>query len=149
MNNRKTKQKEQWIEEITKEWQLSLNETTFLEDCFDLIQYRDAVEVAQNLINYYFSNNWDKLLSMIPAREVKNYAEIEFDMIEEGDCEEEKTLEDFDDYEIADEYFDRRLGEEDKLDIVVESQLEELTSKFLAADFAKRNEVLNSLKWIH
>lgn len=145
MINRKTKQKEQWIEEISKEWELSINENEFLEDCFDLIQYRDGVKTVQNLINFYFSNEWDNLLEMLPANAVKNYAEIEFDLIEETDWEEEKTLEDFDDDEIEAEYSYRGLGRSEKLDIVTNSQLEELTSKFLKADLTKRNEILKLL----
>ena len=145
MTNRKTKQKEQWIEEISKEWELSINESEFLEDCLDLIQYRDAVTVAQKLLNFYFENEWDNLLEMIPANAVKNYAEMEFDLIDvdDCDCEEEKTLDDFDDDEIEAEYSYRGLGRSEKLDIVTDSQLEELTSKFLAADFSTRQSILS------
>ena len=53
-------------------------------------------------------------------------------------------LSDFDDDDLLDEC--ERRGLNKRIDIVTESQLEELNSLFLSADFNKRNEILKLIK---
>ena len=81
---------------------------------------------------------------MIPDYYISNYASFNLNMIEKGDCEV-KSLEDFDDDEIKEEYFDR-FDIVHSGDIVTDMNLEEMSELFLSFSPQKQQDIINFLK---
>ena len=106
MTNRTNKKLEDFKELIDREWQLNLNEDEFLDSVFSLLLSRETKKAAE-IINLFYSEEWESLLDMIPDREIEDYAEEELGMI---NSDEGKTLDDFSEREfvelLKDEYFD-------------------------------------------
>lgn len=106
MVNRREKQLQEFKELINRDWQLSLDEEGFLDSVFSLLLSRETKKAAE-IINLFYSEEWESLLDMIPDREIEDYAEEELGMI---NSDEGKTLDDFSEREIVehlkDEYFD-------------------------------------------
>ena len=146
MTNRTNKQLEDFKELIDREWQLNLNEEEFLDSVFSLLLSRETKKAAE-IVNLFYSEEWEDLLELIPENPIKNYAEFHYDMIDEGDCDcdEEKTLEDFDDWDIKEEYSER-FGTKEALDIITEMNLSEMTDLFLSFSPQKQIETINLLK---
>ena len=86
----------------------------------------------------------ESLLDMIPDYYINNYASFNLNMIEKGDCEV-KSLEDFDDDEIKEEYFDR-FDIVHSSDIVTDMNLEEMSELFLSFSPQKQQDIINFLK---
>ena len=143
MTNRTNKQLEDFKELIDREWQLNLNEEEFLDSVFSLLLSRETKKAAE-IINLFYSEEWESLLDMIPDYYISNYASFNLNMIEEGDCEV-KSLEDFDDDEIKEEYFDR-FDIVHSGDIVTDMNLEEMSELFLSFSPQKQQDIINFLK---
>lgn len=143
MTNRTNKQLEDFKELIDREWQLNLNEDEFLDSVLNLLLSRETKKAAE-IINLFYSEEWESLLDMIPDYYISNYASFNLNMIEEGDCEV-KSLEDFDDDEIKEEYFDR-FDIVHSGDIVTDMNLEEMSELFLSFSPQKQQDIINFLK---
>ena len=143
MVNRKEKQLQEFKELINRDWQLSLDEDEFLDSVLSLLLSRETKKAAE-IINLFYSEEWESLLDMIPDYYINNYASFNLNMIEEGDCEV-KSLEDFDDDEIKEEYFDR-FDIVHSGDIVTDMNLEEMSELFLSFSPQKQQDIINFLK---
>ena len=143
MVNRREKQLQEFKELINRDWQLSLDEEGFLDSVFSLLLSRETKKAAE-IINLFYSEEWESLLDMIPDYYISNYASFNLNMIEEGDCEV-KSLEDFDDDEIKEEYFDR-FDIVHSGDIVTDMNLEEMSELFLSFSPQKQQDIINFLK---
>lgn len=97
------------------------------------------------MVESFVEKEWYNVLDLIPIFMKEDWAE-RHDFIKEEDCDyEEPSLEDFTDDEIEEEYFDRKdVGH--RIDIILDSQLDELTSSFLAADFKTQELILEQLR---
>ena len=146
MVNRREKQLQEFKELINRDWQLSLDEDEFLDSVLNLLLSRETKKAAE-IVNFFYAEQWEDLLELIPENPIKNYAEFHYDMIDEGDCnrDEEKTLEDFDDWDIKEEYSER-FGTKEALDIITEMNLSEMTDLFLSFSPQKQIETINLLK---
>ena len=143
MVNRREKQLQEFKELINRDWQLSLDEDEFLDSVLNLLLSRETKKAAE-IVNFFYSEEWESLLDMIPDYYINNYASFNLNMIEEGDCEV-KSLEDFDDDEIKEEYFDR-FDIVHSGDIVTDMNLEEMSELFLSFSPQKQQDIINFLK---
>ena len=143
MTNRTNKKLQEFKELINRDWQLNLNEEEFLDSVFSLLLSRETKKAAE-IVNLFYSEEWESLLDMIPDYYISNYASFNLNMIEEGDCEV-KSLEDFDDDEIKEEYFDR-FDIVHSGDIVTDMNLEEMSELFLSFSPQKQQDIINFLK---
>ena len=143
MTNRKPKQLQEFKELINRDWQLSLDEDEFLDSVLNLLLARETKKAAE-IVNFFYSEEWESLLDMIPDREIEDYASFNLNMIEEGDCEV-KSLEDFDDDEIKEEYFDR-FDIVHSGDIVTDMNLGEMNELFLSLLPQKQLEIIKLLQ---
>lgn len=143
MINRKEKQLEDFKTLITKEWKLSLAEEDFLDTILNLLLTQDSKKV-NDVLDSYLREDWEEVLEMIPDYYVENYASYNLDMLEAGDCKE-KSLEDFDDDEIKEEYLDR-FNIVHNGNIVSDMNLEEMSELFLSFSPQKQLDVINFLK---
>ena len=143
MTNRTNKKLEEFKDLIDRDWQLDLNEMEFLDSVLNLLLSRETKKAAE-IINLFYSEEWESLLDMIPDYYISDYASFNLNMIEKGDCEV-KSLEDFDDDEIKEEYFDR-FGTKEALDIVTEMHLKEMSELFLSFSPQKQQDIINFLK---
>ena len=140
MTNRTEKQLEDFKEEISKEWQLSLTEVEFLENALNILKERSVNNRLNNILGAVDYQNWEKVLQLIPQAEIEVYAANTF-----FKNSLPTSIEEFSDSEIVIEALERGLSVNvSKLDVVTESQLKDLTSKFLAADFETRNRMLTN-----
>ena len=146
MVNRREKQLQEFKELINRDWQLSLDEDEFLDSVLNLLLSRETKKAAE-IVNFFYSEEWDSLLELIPENPIKNYAEFHYDMIDEGDCDcdEEKTLEDFDDWDIKEEYSER-FGKKEALDIITEMHLKEMTDLFLSFSPQKQDDIIKLIR---
>ena len=146
MVNRREKQLQEFKELINRDWQLSLDEDEFLDSVLNLLLSRETKKAAE-IVNFFYAEQWEDLLELIPENPIKNYAEFHYDMIDEGDCncDEEKTLEDFDDWDIKEEYSER-FGTKEALDIITEMHLKEMTDLFLSFSPQKQSEIIKLLQ---
>lgn len=142
MTNRKDKQLQAFKELINKEWQLSIDEDEILENILEIFRTRDLKKQEQ--LSYIPFDDVKELLETLDDYDIKSFAETYLNMIEERDCEE-KTLEDFDDNEIKEEYFDR-FDVAGSLDIISDMHLEEMTILFLSFSPQKQQDIINLLK---
>ena len=143
MTNRTNKKLQEFKELINRDWQLNLNEEQFLDSVFSLLLSRETKKAAE-IINLFYSEEWESLLELIPDYYISNYASFNLNMIEKGDCEV-KSLEDFDDDEIKEEYFDR-FDIVHSGDIVTDMNLEEMSELFLSFSPQKQQDIINFLK---
>ena len=143
MVNRKEKQLQEFKELINRDWQLSLDEDEFLDSVLNLLLSRETKKAAE-IINLFYSEEWESLLDMIPDYYISNYTSFNLNMIEKGDCEV-KSLENFDDDEIKEEYFDR-FDIVHSGDIVTDMNLEEMSELFLSFSPQKQQDIINFLK---
>ena len=143
MVNRREKQLQEFKELINRDWQLSLEEDEFLDSVLNLLLSRETKKAAE-IVNFFYSEEWENLLDMIPDYYISNYASFNLNMIEEGDCEV-KSLEDFDDDEIKEEYFDR-FDIVHSGDIVTDMNLEDMSELFLSFSPQKQQDIINFLK---
>ena len=146
MVNRREKQLQEFKELINRDWQLSLDEDEFLDSVLNLLLSRETKKAAE-IVNFFYAEQWEDLLELIPENPIKNYAEFHYDMIDEGDCDcdEEKTLEDFDDWDIREEYSER-FGTKEALDIITEMHLKEMTDLFLSFSPQKQDDIIKLIR---
>lgn len=141
MVNRKEIEVERFIDHIKETWDLTILEQTLLDNVLTEVQKRQSTRLGM-MAESFVECEWDNVLDLIPENN-KNWWAQSNGYVTEDDCDcEEEALENFSDEEIREEYFDR-FKDIRRLDIVTRSQLEELTSKFLSADFATRELMLN------
>ena len=143
MINRKEKELQKFKELINKEWKLSIAEEDFLDTILNLILTQDSKK-ASEFLESYLSEEWEEVLEMIPDYHVENYASYNLDMIESRDCEE-KSLEDYEDGEIREEYFDR-FNIAHTSNIVSDLNFEEMSELFLSFSPQKQQDIINTLR---
>lgn len=144
MEIRKEKELEDILNFIKDTWRLSIIEEDILESflyCF-LGGEKEVLEKIEHLLN----EETEELLLLLNDGEIAKYAEDYLDMVGEDDIEDEKTIDEFDDDELLDECDRRGLNSDDNLNIVLESQLEELKNLFLNLSFAEQNNLIEKLK---
>lgn len=146
MTQRTNKHIETFIEDIDRVWNLSLVENELLETIFNLILAGKTKEIA-DVLNFYSSEEWENLLKEIPKEEVEYYAQRFLNLLSDDDiedCEKCKSLEDYNDDDIMDEFYGRELERFGNFreDIVTQMQIKELVSNFLSTDFETRSKML-------
>ena len=144
MVNRKEKQLQEFKELINRDWQLSLDEDEFLDSVLNLLLSRETKKAAE-IVNFFYSEEWESLLELIPEYPIKNYAEFHYDMVEEDDIIEKKLCE-FDDEEVLEECDERGLSKIESADIVTEMNLSEMTDLFLSFSPQKQLEIVKLLQ---
>ena len=145
MTNRTDKQKDDLLKVINGTWKLSIEEIGFLDYVLSLTKQRERVDNLHYLLESYVERDWSEILELIPDDDIETCAEYHLNMVHERDCAEEKTLDDFDDDEIEQEYFDRNnVGQ--RVDIVTNSQFGEMSDLFLSLDFISRENLLKQLR---
>jgi hypothetical protein len=146
MTIRKEKHIEGFIEQVDRQWKLSINEEDFLDSVFNLILQGETNKVA-NIVNLYYEGNYEELLELIPNSDIEYYAQKSLGLIDDWDCDckEQKTLEDSDDDEIKEEYFDR-FKEYRNGNIVSDLNFDEMSNLFLSLTPQKQLEIIESLK---
>ena len=151
MVNRKEKQLQEFKELINRDWQLSLDEDEFLDSVLNLLLSRETKKAAE-IINLFYSEEWESLLDMIPDRQIRYYAERDLNMIDEDDCdcEEQLTLEDFDNEELIAEIYDRGYTtfyqHTSKSNIITDMNLSEMNELFLSLLPQKQLEIIKLLQ---
>ena len=143
MTNRTANQLQKFKEFIDKEWKLSIAEEDFLDTILNLILTQDSKKAGEFLENY-LSEEWEEVLEVVPDSQIESYASYNLDMIESSDCKD-KSLEDYDDEEIKEEYLDR-FDIVHASDIVSDMNLEEMSDLFLSFSPQKQQNVINLLK---
>ena len=144
MTIRKEKQLEEFKDLINRDWQLDLNEMEFLDSVLNLLLSRETKKAAE-IVNFFYSEEWENLLELIPEYPIKNYAEFHYDMVEEDDIIEKKLCE-FDDEELLEECDERGLSKIESADIITEMNLEEMTDLFLSFSPQKQLEIVKLLQ---
>lgn len=151
MTNRTEKQLEEFKELINRDWQLDLNEEEFLDSVLNLIQSHETKKAAE-IVNFFYAEEWDNLLKLIPDRQIRYYAERDLNMIDEDecDCEEQLTLGDFDNEELIAEVYDRGYTtfyqHTSNSNIVQDMNLSEMNELFLSFSPQKQLEIIKLLK---
>lgn len=157
---RKQNEIDKFIEFIDKEWSLSVNEETVLESVFNLFLAGKNTEIKK--VEHLLNDETEELLASLSESAIIRYAENELDLISDQDegslvdaledlnfkWSNKVDIEDFDDGEIAEEFYGRDLDRfcNNRYDIVTQSDLEEMTELFLNLSPQKRNEMINNLK---
>ena len=144
MVNRKEKQLQEFKELINRDWQLSLEEDEFLDSVLNLLLSRETKKAAE-IVNFFYAEQWEDLLELIPENPIKNYAEFHYDMVEDDDIIE-KTIQEFDDSELLEECSFRGLSKIESADIVTEMNLSEMTDLFLSFSPQKQLEIVKLLQ---
>ena len=144
MVNRKEIELERFVDEIDHTWKLSPIETELLEDVLNIIKRGEDISELPEFIEYFVAKDYSEILDFIPSSYKEDWAEWN-GYKDEDDCPEEKTLDDFDDDEIEQEYFDRNnVGQ--RVDIVTNSQFGEMSDLFLSLDSISRENLLKQLR---
>jgi len=144
MTNRKEIDLERFISEIDYTWKLSITETELLEEVLNIIKRGDDITDLSEFIEYFVLKDYSEILDFIPSSYKEDWAEWN-GYKDEDDCEE-KTIEDFDDDEVEQEYFDRFDKTNYRIDIVTDSQFNEMSDLFLSLSFTEREKLLNKLR---
>ena len=144
MVNRREKQLQEFKELINRDWQLSLDEMEILDSVLNLLLSRETKKAAE-IVNFFYAEQWEDLLELIPEYPIKNYAEFHYDMVEEDDIIEKKLCE-FDDEELLEECDERGLSKIESADIVTEMNLSEMTDLFLSFSPQKQADTINLLR---
>ncbi|MGB4898938.1 MAG: hypothetical protein WBP57_11015 [Ignavibacteria bacterium] len=151
MTNRTNKKLEEFKELIDRDWQLSLEEDEFLDSVLNLLLSRETKKAAE-IVNFFYSEEWENLLELIPDRQIRYYAERDLNMIDEDDCdcEEQLTLEDFDNEELIAEIYDRGYTtfyqHTSKSNIITDMNLSEMNELFLSLLPQKQLEIIKLLQ---
>ena len=137
--------KENILNYVLEHWKLEDFEEDFLDSVLTLLAEKDLKE-ANSVLNNFLSEEWENLLGFIPDKDIESYAEWYLNMVDEDDVED-VDIDEFSDSEIEEAYFER-FGSviPARTDIILDSQLEELTEKFLNLSFSEREELLKQLR---
>ena len=150
MTNRKTKD---ILLYITKEWELSLNETDILEQILEVFKERDLNILKR--IESVIEEDYRSLLKMIPDNLLFNFAVDNFDLVDASDSDDlidalkelnYDFLNEIDDDDLLERVSD--LGYtliEEETNITLDSQREELLEAFDRLDFAKREQLIKQI----
>ena len=150
MTNRKTKD---ILLYITKEWELSLNETDILEQILEVFKERDLNILKR--IESVIEEDYRSLLKMIPDNLLFNFAIYNFDLVDASDSDDlidalkelnYDFLNEIDDDDLLERLSD--LGYtliEEETNITLDSQREELLEAFDRLDFAKREQLIKQI----
>ena len=146
---RKQVELDRFKEIIDRDWKLSIVEQDVLDSFLNLFLAGKNTEIKK--VEHLLNDETEELLLLLNDGEIREYAEDCLDMIDKDDCEECddcKDLDDYDDDDLLDECSRRDLKWEDyeRIDIVTQSDLYEMTELFLNLSPQKRNEVINNLK---
>lgn len=145
MTQRKEKHVQDFIEEINRIWQLSINEEDFLKTVLKLVQKRESDDTYE-LVENYLAEKYTKIIDIIPNSYIRDFAEDYLDMVDEDDCK--CDLEYFSDYDILKECEERGIDVvESSFDIVTDSQVSEMMDLFLSFSPQKRQDVINDLNF--
>lgn len=150
MTNRKTKD---ILENITKEWELSLNETDILEQIVYVFKERDLKTLKR--IESVIEEDYRSLLKMIPDNLLFNFAVDNFNLVDASDSDDlidalkelnYDFLNEIDDDDLLERASD--LGYtliEEETNITLDSQREELLEAFDRLDFAQREQLIKQI----
>ena len=116
-----------------------------LEEVLNIIKRGEDISNLSEFIGYFVTRDYSEILNFVPSSYKEDWAEWN-GYKDEDDCPEEKTLEDFDDDEIEQEYFDRFDKGHNRVDIVTNSQFEEMSDLFLSLSFTEREELLKQIR---
>lgn len=154
MNNRTLNEVRKIADDIENLWALSISEKELLESVLENIFWKPKVEKIEQL-DYLLNEDTTSLLGTLYQRDVESYAVDEFELMSASDESDlvdalENLNYDFMDAVDADdmiEYLEDRGycvsdDKEDNLDIITQSDLDELVSNFLSADYVKRKLML-------
>ena len=156
MENRKTSQVTAILDYTLEMWDLSINEQEVLDSLLIVLARNDVKKLKQ--VQLLLNNETEELLETLNEREVIKYAENELDLISNQD--EDSLVDALDDLNFkwidkVDEddminyleengyYIEANKG---NLDIITDSQLEEMNDLFLSFSAEKRQEIINNLK---
>jgi hypothetical protein len=145
MENRTNKQVTDIIDYILEKWDLSVNEEELLDSVLLLFSAQKIEEMKK--IEHIVNDETEDLLKLLDSYDIQRFVERHFDMVAE--CEECKSLEDYDDDDLLDECANRDINWEEnrsRLDIITQSDLEEMTELFLNLSPQKRSEIIKQLQ---
>lgn len=144
MTIRKQKEIEKFVKIIDREWALSIVEQDVLESVLNLFLAGENIEIKK--IEHLINDEIEELLMTLDDYGIQRFCEKNFDMVAE--CDECIDLKDYDDDDLLDECSRRSLNWEDyeRIDIVTQSNLEEMTELFLNLSPQKQSEIINNLK---
>ena len=144
MVNRKEIELERFISEIDHIWKLSVTETELLEGVLNIIKIGEDITDLAEFIDYFVEKDYSEILDFVPSSYKEDWAEWN-GYTDEDDCKE-KTLEDFEDDEIEQEYFDRFDKTNYRRDIVTDIQYNEMSDLFLSLSFTEREKILKQIR---
>lgn len=154
MENRKEEHVKLILDSITNIWILSPDEYEVMDSVLNLFAENKAKEIEQ--LEYLLNEETESLLETLYQRDVERYATREFELMSASDESDlvdalenmnYKFIEAVDEDDMV-EYLENcgysvSGDKEDNLDIVTQSDLDELISNFLSADSGKRKLMLN------
>lgn len=156
MENRKTSQATAILDYVLEMWDLNANEEDILDSFLILLAKNDVKKLKQ--VQLLLEDETEELLETLNEREDIRFAENELDLISSQD--EDNLVDALDDLNFK--WIDK-VDEDDminyledsgysveayggNLDIITDSQLEEMKDLFLSFSAEKRQEIINSLK---
>lgn len=157
MENRKPKDTEDILEFVKSKWKLSIQEFDVLEPFLELFLAGKNTEIKK--VEHLLNDETEELLELLNDREVINYVtknwnfiasddesdlvdaldDLNFDWIEKCDFDKMVQYIEENGYSVEEEVFGN-------MDIVTQSDLEEMTELFLNLSPQKRSEIINNLK---
>jgi hypothetical protein len=141
MTQRKEKDIIDFMIEINRVWQLSINEKSFLEGILELIL--KPSKTTFNLVESALDEDYPMLLTYIPNHYIEDYATDYLDMIDEDDCKSD--LGDFSDRKVLEECQKRGytdlIDNEPYYDNVDESLLSDVKEVFDRLNVFERQEL--------
>jgi hypothetical protein len=146
MENRTDNQVEDILDFILDKFDLSVTEEELVESFLEILRKRDIKKQEQ--LTYLLDDETECLLQTIKEKDIKDFAEKYLDMVDEDDIEDCKKLKDYNDDDLLDEVESRDLNWQDydsDMDIVTQSQLEEMTEKFLNLSIKERDNLIKSM----
>lgn len=151
--NRKEEHVKLILDSISNIWTLSEIEREILDYVLNVFLAKKTEEI--NSLNHLLNEDTYNLLKLLNQKEITNYALDNLDLIENDENDLINALENlnYDFIEAIDiddmvEHLEKNGysvsgDKEDNLDIVTQSDLDELVSNFLSADSEKRKLMLN------
>lgn len=146
MQNRKDKTRLEEELYLINEWNLSVAEASTHSKFLDVLQRGDLKTLSQ--VEDLIDEDYQKLLDTIPYQDIEEYAEKELGLVQEDDCPDEKTIDEFDDHEIRTEFWLRDLQtiEDSGTNLKDDIDREELNKLFFSKTWAEREEILKLLR---
>ena len=152
--NRKEEHVKLILDNISDIGILSVRECDILDSVLTLFAENKTKEIKQ--LEYLLNEETESLLETLYQIDVESYATREFELMSASDESDlvdalenmnYRFIEAVDEYDMVEYLEDRGYSvngdKEDNLDIVTQSDLDDLISNFLSADFEKRKLMLN------